>query len=176
MSDWTEDADLNELLEGNGGNNTIKALREKIKADNAAMKELQQEVASLRNHQKADLVGSALKSAGINPDVAKFYTGDANPTAVSAWVTENAALFGATSNTGTNIQQENTPSPIAGVPQVTQTEVRATVNPPVEQVDYTRMLSAGVDGQPPSNYNDMMGKLNSMTTQEDLLSFLSSQQ
>lgn len=174
MSDWTDDADLNEILGGTDGNNTIKVLREKIKADNEALKALKQEVASLRDGRKADLVGDALKSAGINPEVAKFYNGDADPTAVSAWVTENAALFGATSTNSTNTQQENTPTPIAGVPQVIQTSVPA--NPPVEQVDYARMLNAGVDGQPPSNYNDMMGKLNSMTSQEDLLSFLASQQ
>lgn len=176
MSDWTDDADLNEILEGTGGNNTIKALREKIKADNDAMKELKQEVASLRQARTAEVVGNALKSAGINPDVAKFYQGDANPTAVQAWVSENAALFGANSNTVTNTQMENTPSPIAGTPDVKQTEIRVPATPPVNQVDYAQMLNAGVDGQPPSNYNDLMGKLNSIDNQEDFLAFLSSQQ
>lgn len=176
MSDWTEDADLNEILENGGGNNTIKVLREKIKADNDAMKELRQEVASLRDARKADLVGEALKSAGINPVAAKFYSGDANPTAVQAWVSENAALFGANSNPVTNTQQENTPSPIAGVPQVQATEIRVPAVPPVAQVDYLQMLNAGVDGQPPSNYNDLMGRLNSIDNQEDFLAFLSSQQ
>lgn len=176
MSDWTEDADLNEILEGTGGSGTIKVLRDKIKADNEAMKTLRQEVAALREDRKTDLVGKALESAGINPAVGKFYSGDANPTAVTAWVSENAALFGANSNTATNNQPENTPSPIAGVPQVQNTEIRVPATPPVDQVDYARMLNAGVDGQPPSNYNDIMGKLNSIDSQEEFLAFLASQQ
>lgn len=177
MSDWTNEDELNELFGDEGNqNSTMKVIRTKMKTDALKMKALEQQIATLTQSRTEEVVSGVLKSAGINPGVAKFYTGDADPTAVQAWVSENAALFGANSNPVTNNQPENTPSPIAGVPQVQATEIRVPAVPPVDQVDYARMLSAGVDGQPPSNYNDVMGKLNSIGTQEELLSFLASQQ
>lgn len=168
MSDWTDD-DLNELLGNEGNDNsTIKALRAKIKADNDNMKELRQEVASLRATQREAVVVGTLKSAGLNPAVAKFYQGESDPTAVQAWVQENASLFGANPNPAPQSENE-TPSPLGGMPPATQAELRQSALTPNEQVDYSRMLNAGVDGVPPSNYNDIMGALSSATTNEDLM-------
>lgn len=177
MSDWTNEDELNELFGDEGNqNSTMKVIRAKMKADAIKMKTLESQIATLNQSRTEDVVTGVLTSAGINPGVAKFYTGDADPTAIKAWVSENAALFGANSNPVTNNQPENTPSPIAGVPQAQATEFRVPATPPVDQVDYARMLSAGVDGQPPSNYNDIMGKLNSIDNQEDFLAYIASQQ
>ena len=170
MTDWnSNDADLDEILGNTDGNpnNTIKVLRDVLKADKAAMKELREEVNTLRNAHRATVVGSVLESAGLNPQAAKFYTGEADPTAVQAWVQENATLFG---GVATPSAQDGTPQPIAGTPNVIQTQVpAASVVPENQQVDYMRMLNAGVDGVPPSNFNDAMGALTSAQTQEEFM-------
>ncbi len=169
MTDWTNDDDINEILgiPSEGENTTVKTLRAKIKADAEAMKTLRQEVAALNEGRKAEVVNAVLASAGINPKVGKFYTGEANPTAVQAWVQENADVFGGTVQVPSNI--EATPTPLGGIPQVTQAELRQAALTPNEQVDYQRMLNAGVDGVPPSNYNDIMGALTGAATQEDFM-------
>ena len=166
MTDWTDDDELNELLgDESNQNSTMKVLRTKIKADAVRMKALETQIATLNQSRTEDVVTGVLKSAGINPKVAKFYTGDADPTAVQAWVQENADVFGATSvasNTG------QTPSD--GMGELRQTAITVPpILPETQQVDYTRMLNAGVDGVPPSNYNDIMGALTGAATEEDFM-------
>jgi hypothetical protein len=162
MADWT-DEDLNDILgTGENDNSTIRVLREKIKADNAAMKAMQAEVASLRDARKNDVVGEILLKAGLNPKVGKFYQGEADPTAVQAWVEENADVFGSGT---TAVTSDNTPSPMGGIGELRQNVVTVPPITPEVQVDYQRMLNAGVDGVPPSNYNDIMGAL--MSAQDE---------
>jgi hypothetical protein len=168
MTDWTNDDDLNEILgvtDGNNDNSTIKVLRAKIKADAEAMKALQKEVANLNETRKATVVGDVLKSAGINPKVAKFYQGEADPTAVQAWVQENADVFGVGQTTS-----DDGSAPNDGMGQLRQNAITVPpILPESQQVDYTRMLNAGVDGIPPSNYNDIMGALTGAANEEDFM-------
>lgn len=171
MTDWnSNDEDLDAILGNTDGNsnNTVKVLRDKLKADNAAMKELRAEVDNLRNAHRATVVGSVLESAGLNPQAAKFYTGEADPTAVQAWVQENATLFG-----GAQAPSAQDGTPLSGMPNLIQTQVPALpAVPENQQVDYMRMLNAGVDGVPPSNYNDAMGAMGAAKTQEEFLEAL----
>lgn len=165
MTDWnSNDADIDSILEldGNTNNPTIKVLRDKLKADAQERKEMREEIATLRNAHRSTVVGGVLESAGLNPQAAKFYTGEADPTAVQAWVQENATLFGGVKAPSA---QEGTPNP-AAVP------IPAAVVPQDQQVDYMRMLNAGVDGVPPSNYNDAMGAMSSAKTQEEFMEAL----
>ena len=169
MTDWnSNDADLDDILgntDGNPNNSTIKTLRDILKADKAAMKELRAEVDSLRSAHRATVVGSVLESAGLNPQAAKFYTGEADPTAVQAWVQENATLFG-----GAQAPSVQEVAPNDGMGQMRQVApVLPSVLPENQQVDYMRMLNAGVDGVPPSNYNDAMGAMASAQTQEEFM-------
>lgn len=174
MTDWnSNDEDLDAILGNADGNsnNTVKVLRDKLKADNAAMKELRAEVDSLRNAHRATVVGSVLESAGLNPQAAKFYTGEADPTAVQAWVQENATLFGGAAVAVTPSAQDGTP--LSGMPNLIQTQVPALpAVPETQQQDYMRMLNAGVDGVPPSNYNDAMGAMGAAKTHEEFLETL----
>lgn len=156
MSNWTDDID-GFLGDPSQDNATIKVLREKIKADGEALKTMREEVATLRSHQRATLVADELKSAGVRPEVAKFYTGDADPAAVKAWVEENAPLFGAPQQ----VAQEVTAQEAA--PQA------APVFTPDSQAAYQRMMSAGVDGVPGSNFNDAMGALANATSLDELM-------
>lgn len=171
MTDWnSNDADLDDILgntDGNPNNPTIKVLRDKLKADNQAMKELREEVNALRNAHRATVVGSVLESAGLNPQAAKFYTGEADPTAVQAWVQENATLFGGVASAAPSAGGE---TPNDGMGQMRQVApVLPNILPENQQTDYMRMLNAGVDGVPPSNYNDAMGAMASAQTQEEFM-------
>lgn len=167
MTDWnSNDADIDSILEldGNTNNPTIKVLRDKLKADAQERKEMREEIATLRNAHRSTVVGGVLESAGLNPQAAKFYTGEADPTAVQAWVQENAALFGGA--------VPQTPSVQGGTPNPAVVPIPAAAVPENQQVDYMRMLNAGVDGVPPSNYNDAMGAMSSATTQEEFMEAL----
>lgn len=167
MTDWnSNDADIDSILEldGNNNNPTIKVLRDKLKADAKERAEMREEIATLRNAHRSTVVGSVLESAGLNPQAAKFYTGEADPTAVQAWVQENATLFGGAVS--------QTPSAQEGTPNPTIVPIPAAVVPENQQVDYMRMLNAGVDGVPPSNYNDAMGAMSAATTQEEFMEAL----
>lgn len=169
MTDWnSNDADLDDILGNTDGNtnNTIKVMRDVLKADKAALKELRAEVDSLRNAHRATVVGSVLESAGLNPQAAKFYTGEADPTAVQAWVQENATLFGGT----VQAPSDSGSAPNDGMGQMRQVApVLPPILPEAQQTDYMRMLNAGVDGVPPSNYNDAMGAMASAQTQEEFM-------
>jgi hypothetical protein len=72
-----------------------KALREALDKANeraAAAEKLASE--ALGRLRQGD-VARALKDAGVNEGLAKFYSGDdSSPEAVTAWVKENSALFG----------------------------------------------------------------------------------
>lgn len=176
MTDWnSNDADLDEILgntDGNPNNSTIKTLRDILKADKAAMKELRAEVDNLRSAHRATVVGSVLESAGLNPQAAKFYTGEADPTAVQAWVQENATLFGGV-QAQAQAPSDGSVTPNDGMGQMRQVApVLSPILPEAQQMDYMRMLNAGVDGVPPSNYNDAMGAMGAATTQEEFMEAL----
>lgn len=170
MTDWTNDEDLNELLGDEGNqNSTMKVLRAKIKADAIKMKALEGQVTALNQSRTVDVVSGVLKSAGINPGAAKFYQGEADPTAVQAWVQENAELFG-----GATAPSAQSLTPNDGMGEMRPASITVPpILPEAQQMDYVRMLNAGVDGVPPSNYNDIMGALTSATSEEDFYTAMS---
>lgn len=167
MDNWTDGLD-DILGDPSQDNATIRVLREKIKADAKALEKLSSEVATLRDGQKGDIVGKALKSAGVPqekiPLAADLYKGDLEATAVSAWATQYAPLFagGATASPGENPEEKT----IAGTP------AQGTVDPvftPDTQAAFQRMITAGVDGVPGSNFNDAYGALTNAGSMEDLM-------
>lgn len=151
MSDvWADEIDAQDQ-----GNNTIKTLRELHDKDRETIKALTSRLDELENKAKVSVVSESLKSAGMNPAVAKFYQGDADPAAVAAWIEENKSIFGAQPGLepGGEPVVEETPSPITT---------------PQQQQDYQRILDAGVDGVPPTHFNEALGALNAAKTREEL--------
>jgi hypothetical protein len=72
-----------------------KALRDALAKANARATELEAQVKKFAESQRQGDVAKALKDAGVNEGLAKFYSGDdSSPEAVTAWVKENSALFG----------------------------------------------------------------------------------
>lgn len=155
MSDWNDD-EIDELLgDPSQDNNTIRTLRAKVKADNAAMKAMKAQLEELTKARTENVIESALSSAGLNPAYKKFYTGEADQAKVVAWIDENKELLGVASEQppGTT-----TPQMPAGPTNVGDRAEPAIT--PDTQAAMQRMLGMnGVDGIPPSNYNDIFGKL-----------------
>jgi hypothetical protein len=153
MSDvWTDDNYDDQQPQDN---NTVKTLRALHDADKETIKELKSRLDALEADRKVNVVAESLKSAGMNPAVAKFYQGDADPAAVAAWIDENKSVFGAA------------PAPEAGG-EPDPAPVPSPVSTPQQQQDYQRILDAGVDGVPPTHFNEALGALNAAKTREEL--------
>ena len=177
MSDmWTDDA-FNQILDEAGDNSTIKLLREKIKADNAALKEMRTELDSLRNQNRGSLVEGALKSAGFKTGAASLYQGDADPNAIQAWVDANKDFLAR--------EDGYTPPPPAGAPSDPEQQTFAgspaqgsqqTVFTPDTQMAYQRMISAGIDGQPGTNFTETLGGLQNANSMEELMAIIANSQ
>lgn len=150
MSDaWTDDYN-DDAGPQDQGNNTIKTLRALHDADSQRIKELENKLNAMAETQKANVVDGVLKSAGLDPAVGKFYSGEADPAAVAAWVEENKGLFGGAA------------APVDDAPSV------SPIQTDQQQTDYQRVLDAGVDGAKPGHYQDAMAALMSATTREEL--------
>lgn len=173
MSDiWTDD-DLNDILgEPSGDNSTIKVLREKIKADGKAMAEMRSQLEKLSTMSRTPLVEQALKSAGLTPLAAQAYTGDADPTAIQAWVEANKGWI---APAGAQPQQtiDDDPPSGAGAPSEGTAEPVFT---PDSQAAYQRMITAGVDGVPGTNFQNALGALQSADSMEALLAAIQQHQ
>lgn len=90
MSDETES-----LEAGSNEENGPKALREALAKANKKNAEFEAKLAEFEEAKLKVDIAAALKEAGVNEGLAKFYTSkDASAEAVKAWVTENATLFG----------------------------------------------------------------------------------
>lgn len=91
MSDDFDDDDL----DNEGGSQLVKDLRKQLKQAKKDRDELAALADQFKAEQRKTAVSEALKARGARPELAKFYTGEeASPEAVTAWLTENADLFG----------------------------------------------------------------------------------
>lgn len=152
MSDvWTDD----NYDEQPQDNNTIKTLRALHDADRETIKNLTARLDELEKDKKVNVVAASLKSAGMNPAVAKFYQGDAEPAAVAAWIEENKSIFGAQPGLepGGEPPVDDTPSPITT---------------PQQQQSYQRVLDAGTDGTPPAHFDEALTALSAAKSREEL--------
>lgn len=175
MSDTWTDEDLDDILGNTGDNSTIKLLREKIKADNTAMKQMRTELDEMRNANRGTIVEGALKSAGINPGAASLYAGDANPTAVQAWVDANKDFLARADGTPLPPSTdgiERNPQTFAGAPAAGTVPAIT----PDTQMAYQRMISAGIDGVPGSNFTETLGGLQNAGSMEELMAIISNSQ
>lgn len=162
MSDL--DDDISTMLgdDPSQDNNTMRILRAKIKADAQKMKDMEQQLHALNAARSASVVNDALTSAGINPAYAKFYSGEADPTKVAEWIGENKELFGPVQ------QAPNTPAPQMPAGPMNVPDQAPTSITPDTQAAMQRMLGlSGVDGIPPTNYNDILGALTSAASEDD---------
>ena len=173
MSDIWTDEDLADILgDPSGDNSTIKVLREKIKADGKAMAEMKSQLEKLANMSRTPLVEGALRSAGLTTLAAQADTGEADPTAIQAWVEANKGWI---APAGAQPPQANTVDPptVAGAPSQGTAEPVFT---PDSQAAYQRMMTAGVDGVPGTNFTEALGAMNSAGSMEELMAAIQQHQ
>ena len=174
MSDIWTDEDLNDILgDASGDNSTIKVLREKIKADGKAMAEMRSQIDKLTNASRTPMIEEALKSAGLNTGAAALYTGEADPTAIQAWVEANKGFLAPAGAQPIATDPNVDPPTVAGAPSQGTTEPVFT---PDSQAAYQRMMTAGIDGVPGTNFTEALGALQGADSMEALLSAIQQHQ
>lgn len=168
MSDAWTDEDLDDILGNTGDNSTIKVLRDKIKADGQAMRKMQEQINALATANRGPMVEGALKSAGLSTGAASMYTGEADPTAVAAWVEANKGWI---APAGAQPQNDPVIDPPSGAGAPAQGTAPAVFTPD-SQAGYQRMITAGIDGVPGSNFTETLGGLQNAQSMEDLMAII----
>lgn len=158
MSDW--DDDIDDLLgDPAQDNNVVRVLREKIKADKAAMRTMREQIETLQADRATNVLNGALSSAGIDTRYAKFYQGDPDPAKISAWIDENKDLFATAVQQPNQVPENTAPPQMPGGPMNVGDQPEPAITPDTQAAMMRMMGMNGVDGIPPSNYNDILGKL-----------------
>jgi type I site-specific restriction-modification system R (restriction) subunit len=77
------------------GNDLVKQLRKADRLKEKRIKEMEQELQTLRSQQREVSVSKVLESEGFNPKISKFIPADVQePEAIKAWLNENAEILG----------------------------------------------------------------------------------
>ena len=128
-------------------NDLVKQLRKQLKAKEKEMAEFKTQFDSLSKAQRERAVKDVLEARGVNGKVAKFIPQDLDPTeeSLSKWLEDNADVFG--------FQVEDKQQPVVDP---------ATANA------YKKMNSAVDQGLTPDSSDDVMRKLLSANSREEL--------
>ena len=140
-----EDDDDDFTQESN--NDLVKQLRKAAKQKDKELAELRAQFESLNKQSRERAIKDVLESRGVNGKVAKFIPQDLDPTeeSLSKWLEDNADVFG--------FQVEDKSQPAVDP---------ATANA------YKKMNNAVDQGLTPDSADDIMRKLMSATSKEEL--------
>ena len=96
MSNVYEDFDNEELESNEDGGDLVTQLRRATKKKDKQLKELMEELSSIKSAQRANSIKSVLAEKNLNPKIANFIPSDldASPEAIDNWIAENAEVFG----------------------------------------------------------------------------------
>jgi len=132
----------------NDGGDLVKQLRKATKAKDKELAELKAQYESLAKSNRERAIKDALASRGVNTKIASFIPQDIDPTeeSVSKWLEDYADVFG-----------------------VQQAETQATPNvDPAQAKAYQRMTNAVESGNTPELQADIMRRLMSANSKEEL--------
>jgi len=130
------------------GNDLVKQLRKATKQKDKELAELKAQYESLAKSNRERAIKDALASRGVNTKIASFIPQDIDPTeeSVSKWLENYADVFG-----------------------VQQAETQATPNvDPAQAKAYQRMTNAVESGNTPELQADIMRRLMSANSKEEL--------
>lgn len=110
--EWDDEDDFDlEEDQPKRDNNTdlVRKLRKAERAKEKRIRELEDELGSLRSVQRESVIKGVLSEKGVNPKIAAFIpsTLDASHDAVSAWIEEYADVFGYKTANDTDSSQED---------------------------------------------------------------------
>lgn len=95
---WDDEEDDTDTPPANlEGNDLIKQLRKKARADEKRLKELSEQLEGFSKAQKESVIKKVLENKGVSPKAARLIMNeivDVNEDSVSNWIDDNAEVFG----------------------------------------------------------------------------------
>ena len=142
--DYEDDDDMDTTVSNN--DDLIKQLRKQLKAKDKEMSEFKSQFENLSKAQRERSIKDVLEARGVNGKVAKFIPQDLDPTeeSLSKWLEDNADVFGF------------------------QVEDKQPVVDPATAAAYKKMNNAVDQGLTPDSTDDIMRKLLSAGSKEEL--------
>jgi hypothetical protein len=146
-----EDEDDDITTPVNDGNDLVKQLRKAAKQKDKELQELRSQFENLNKAQRERAIKDTLESRGVNSKIAKFIPSDIDPTeeSLSKWLDENGDVFGF----------QATPT---NQPNVDPADIAA----------YKRMTKATEQALTPDSSEDLLQKILSTTTPDELAEVL----
>ena len=150
--EWYEDDD--DVFEDDFEDNGLKNLRKADRAKSKRIKELEEELDSLRKFQRESVVSSVLNEKGVNPKIAAFIPADISNDreSISKWLDEYGDVFG--------VQQKSEP-------QAQETQVDPMDLATLRQIDAVTNTSLS-----PDDVNDIFSKVNNAQSAEELINLI----
>jgi len=129
MSNVYQDFDDEELESEQEGGDLVSQLRRATKKKDKQLKELMEELSSIKTAQRTNSIKSVLAEKNLNPKIANFIPADldSSPEAIDNWIAENAEVF------GLQVQKQEVTPDIATLRQIDA--VAASANVPVGSDD-----------------------------------------
>lgn len=129
------------------GNDLVKQLRKAAKQKDKELAELRAQFGEVSKAQRERNIKDVLESRGVNSKIAKFIPSDLDPTeeSLSKWLDDNGDVFG-----------------------FTATDSNQSVVDPAQAAAYKKMNSATDQGLTPDASDDILRKLMSANSKEEL--------
>ena len=145
--DYEDDDDDATTTTSNDGNDLVKQLRKANKQKEKELAELKAQFEGLSKAQRERAIKDTLEARGVNSKIAKFIPSDIDPTeeSLSKWLDDNGDVFG------------------YQAPESNQSTVD-----PAQAAAYKRMNDASGQAQTPDSSDDILRKLMSANSKEEL--------
>lgn len=151
-TDW----DNNNFDDTNDGDNLVNQLRKQLREMEKRTKAQDEDLRQARTALRERAIKEQLESRGLNAKVARFVPDSIDPTeeAISAWLADNADVFGAAT---VEVQQ--------------QVQVQAP-KPNVDLTANQRIQSVAASAESPGYEEDMLARINAAKTPEELTALI----
>jgi hypothetical protein len=146
MSNYEYEDDDDDITTSDSGNDLVKQLRKAAKQKDKELAELRAQFEGVSKAQRERNIKDVLESRGVNSNIAKFIPSDLDPTeeSLSKWLDDNGDVFGFA------------------------TESNQSVVDPAQAAAYKRMNSVTEQGLTPDASDDIMRRLMSANSKEEL--------
>jgi hypothetical protein len=148
MSNFEYEDDEDDITTSDNGNDLVKQLRKANKQKEKELADLKAQLGEVSKAQRERNIKDVLESRGVNSKIAKFIPSDIDPTeeSLSKWLDDNGDVFGFSATEPTN---------------------QPAVDP-AQAAAYKRMNSVTEQGLTPDASDDIMRRLMSANSKEEL--------
>jgi hypothetical protein len=147
MSNFEYEDDEDDFTQESGNNDLVKQLRKATKQKDKELAELRAQFENVSKAQRERNIKDVLESRGVNSKIAKFIPSDLDPTeeSLSKWLDDNGDVFG--------FQATDSNQPVVD---------------PAQAAAYKKMNNVTDQGLTPDASDDIMRKLLSANSKEEL--------